>query len=130
MLRGLAVVLLFQLAGEVLAHLAELPVPGPVVGMVLLMMALEVRKPLQEVLRSASGGLLAHLSLLFVPAGVGVVQHGPRLLAEWPALLATVLLSTWTTVGVTGWLAQRLSRSRAAAPPGSPSPSPSAETPR
>jgi putative effector of murein hydrolase LrgA (UPF0299 family) len=39
---------------------------------------------------------------------VGVVQHGPRLLAEWPAIVATLVLSTGATIGVTGWLAARL----------------------
>ena len=45
MLRGLALLLVFQLAGEVLTHLLALPVPGPVVGMVLLLLALELRLP-------------------------------------------------------------------------------------
>ena len=110
MLRGLAVLLVFQLTGEVLARVADLPIPGPVVGMLLLLVALELRAPLSEQLRPASAGLLAHLSVLFVPAGVGVVQHGRRLLQEWPAILATLVLGTAATVGVTGWLAQRLSR--------------------
>jgi holin-like protein len=116
MLRGLAVLLGFQLAGEVLARLADLPIPGPVVGMLLLLVALEVRKPLSEALRPASAGLLAHLSVLFVPAGVGVVQHGKRLLAEWPAIVVTVVVGTALTVGTTGWLAQRLSRARGTRP--------------
>jgi hypothetical protein len=75
MLRGLAVLLLFQLLGEVLSHLLALPVPGPVVGMVLLLLALELRLPQREGLRSTASGLLGVLSILFVPAGVGIVQH-------------------------------------------------------
>jgi holin-like protein len=110
MLRGLAVLLVFQLAGEVLTHLLELPVPGPVVGMVLLLLALELRLPQRDGLRAASGGLLATLSLLFVPAGVGIVQHLPRLGAEWPALAASLLVSTAATVAATGWIAARLLR--------------------
>jgi holin-like protein len=110
MLRGLALLLVFQLTGEVLAHLAGLPIPGPVVGMLLLLLALELRQPLGDAIRPASAGLLAHLSVLFVPAGVGVVQHGRRLLAEWPAVLITLVVSTAATIGVTGWLASRLSR--------------------
>jgi holin-like protein len=109
MLRGLSLLLLFQLAGETVSHLLDLPIPGPVVGMVLLLLALELRTALQAQLQTASAGVLAHLSLLFVPAGVGVVQHGPRLLAEWPAVVTTLVVSTLATVGVTGWLAQRLS---------------------
>jgi holin-like protein len=117
MLRGLAVLLVFQLAGEVLTHLFSLPLPGPVVGMVLLLVALELRLPGREGLHAASGGLLAFLSLLFVPAGVGIVRHAPRLAAEWPALTASLVLSTAATLAVTGWIAARLLR-RPAAPGG------------
>ncbi len=108
MLQGLAVLLLFQFAGELVARLANLPVPGPVIGMVLLLVALELGLPRREGLETASSGILAHLSLLFVPAGVGILQHLPRLRAEWPALAASLLVSTLATVAVTGWLAQRL----------------------
>jgi holin-like protein len=117
-LPGLAVLLLFQLAGEVASRLLALPVPGPVVGMVLLLVALELRLPRQDALRLASGGLLAVLSLLFVPAGVGIVQHLPRLAAEWPALAASLLVSTAATLAATGWVATRLLRRPAPAPSG------------
>ena len=69
MLHGLAVLLAFQLVGEVLTHLLSLPLPGPVVGMVLLLVALEARLPRWDGLLAASGGLLATLSLLFVQIG-------------------------------------------------------------
>jgi holin-like protein len=108
MIRGLAILLVFQLAGEVLTALLALPIPGPVVGMVLLLLALELRLPQGEGLRAASGGLLANLSLLFVPAGVGVIQYLPRLAAEWPALGAALLVSTLATLAVTGLVAARL----------------------
>jgi holin-like protein len=110
MIRGFALILAFQLVGELLAHLLSLPVPGPVVGMVLLLVALELRMPQREQLRAASGGLLSILSLLFVPAGVGIVQHLPRLSAEWPALAAALLVSTAATIAVTGLVAARLLR--------------------
>lgn len=114
MLRGLAVLLVFQLAGEVLSHLLDLPVPGPVVGMVLLLVALELRLPQGDGLPAAAGGLLANLSLLYVPAGVGIVQHLPRLAAEWRALAAALLVSTAATLAATGWIATRLLRRPAA----------------
>jgi holin-like protein len=109
-LQGFAVLLLFQLIGEVLERVASLPVPGPVVGMVLLLVALEAGLPGQDDLRTASSAALAFLSLLFVPAGVGIIEHLPRLAQEWPALGASLVVSTAATVGVTGWVAERLTR--------------------
>jgi holin-like protein len=114
MIRGFAILLVFQLAGELASHLLSLPVPGPVVGMVLLLVALELRPARWDDLRAASGGLLSHLSLLFVPAGVGVVQHLPRLAAEWLALALALLVSTAATLAVTGLVAARLLRRPAA----------------
>jgi holin-like protein len=110
MIRGFALILVFQLAGELLTRLLSLPVPGPVIGMVLLLLALELELPQQEPLRAASAGLLSILSLLFVPAGVGIVQHLPRLSAEWFALTAALLVSTAATIAVTGLVAARLLR--------------------
>lgn len=110
MLHGWAVLLVFQLVGEILARGAGWPIPGPVVGMALLLVALQLRFPATEALRSVSSGLLSHLSILFVPAGVGVMLHAPRLVAEWPAVAASLLVSTAAGVAVTGWVAARLSR--------------------
>jgi holin-like protein len=113
MVLGFALLLLFQLAGEVLTRFADLPVPGPVVGMVLLVLALELGLPSFEGLRAVTGGLLTHLSLLFVPAGVGIIDHLGRLSQEWPALGAALVVSTTATVAVTGLVGSKLS------PPGS-----------
>jgi holin-like protein len=109
MLRGWAVLLVFQLFGEALTRAIGWAIPGPVVGMALLLVALEVQRKEDDGLRLVSSGLLSHLSLLFVPAGVGVMLHVNRLAAEWPALLASVVVSTAATLAITGWIAQRLS---------------------
>lgn len=119
MILGFAILLVFQLAGEVLARVADLPVPGPVIGMVLLLAALEVGLPIPEGLRTASGGLLSHLSLLFVPAGVGIVQHASLLAREWPALVGALVVSTAATLAVTGLVASRLGRGAGAPTEGS-----------
>lgn len=114
MLRGWAVLLVFQLLGEVISRLLRLPIPGPVIGMVLLLVALSLRLPADEGLRAVSSGLLSHLSLLFVPAGVGIMLHAPRLATEWPALVAALVVSTTVTIALTGWIADRLSPRRGA----------------
>jgi holin-like protein len=110
MVRGFSVLLVFQLAGEVLTRVARLPVPGPVLGMILLLGALELRAVSAEPLRVVSSGLLSHLSILFVPAGVGIMQHTGRLSAEWPSLAVALVVSTAATIAATGWIAARLSR--------------------
>ena len=96
----LAALLVCQLAGETIARLAGLPVPGPVLGMVLLFVLLSIRGAVPEDLAKVAGGLLAHLSLLFVPAGVGVILHLSRIEAEWPAILVALVVSTWATLAV------------------------------
>src|SRR5579859_1548707 len=75
MIESLALILLCQLIGEVLVRLLHLPVPGPVIGMGLLFAGLVLRGGPPEKLEQTAGGLLSHLSLLFVPAGVGIMLH-------------------------------------------------------
>jgi holin-like protein len=104
MLGALTLLLLFQLAGEVIAQFFALPVPGPVIGMALLFAALVIRDGAPDSLRTTANNLLQHLSLLFVPAGVGVMVHFSRLGDEWPAIVAALLVSTFVTLGVTGLL--------------------------
>lgn len=98
MLQGLAVLLLCQSAGEALSRLLKLglnlPLPGPVLGM-LGLAALLGWPPLRRPVGAAADGLLAHLSLLFVPVGVGVMVHG-ALIAQYGArMLLALVLSTW-----------------------------------
>ena len=101
MIGALAVLLGLQLLGEVAVQISGIPVPGPVVGMVLLFLILSGRNVLPDALRTTTETLLGHLSLLFIPAGVGIIQHGARLADEWLALLAALLLSTLITIAVT-----------------------------
>jgi holin-like protein len=99
-LRGLALLLLFQAAGEALAHALTLPFPGPVIGMALLLPALgvpRIRAPVQ----AAAELLLAHLSLLFVPVGVGVITHLDLVSRYGFRLLAAIVVSTWVGMAVT-----------------------------
>ena len=75
MLAAIAALLVCQLIGEAAVRAVDLPFPGPVVGMILLSVLMLTRAPLPVALGHTADGLLQHLSLLFVPAGVGVVQH-------------------------------------------------------
>ena len=101
MLAALTVLLVCQLVGETTVRLLGLPVPGPVLGLVLLLAVLALRRDIPETLETTAGGLLKHLSLLFVPAGVGVLQHLARIQAEWLAIAAALLVSSVATIVVT-----------------------------
>lgn len=101
MLRVLAVLLGFQLTGEFLTQLLGLPVPGPVIGMALLFASMSALPALAAALRETATELLQHLSLLFVPAGVGVMLHAHRVADEWVALVAALVGSTVLTVVLT-----------------------------
>lgn len=101
-LKFVAVLLLCQLIGEVFVVWSELPVPGPVVGMLLLFTGLMQRGGVPEGLGRVTDGLLSHLSLLFVPAGVGVMLHIAMLRDEWLAISVALVLSTVLTIAITG----------------------------
>lgn len=101
MLGALTLLLVFQLIGEVLAQLFALPIPGPVIGMALLFVALALRGGPSDELRDTAQNLLQHLSLLFVPAGVGVMAHLSRLQHEWLPITVSLVLSTLATIAVT-----------------------------
>ena len=94
MVPALVTILCFQLVGEVLSRGLSLPLPGPVLGLVLLLGAMRLRPGLAEWLRPVGQGVLAHLSLFFVPAGVGVVAHLPLLRDHGLALLVAIFGST------------------------------------
>lgn len=100
-----------QLAGESLRLATGLPVPGPVIGMAILFVGLVVKGGLPDGLRTTATGLLSNLSLLFVPAGVGVMLHVTLLRHEWLPLTLALIGSTVITVAVTAllmtWLARR-----------------------
>lgn len=106
MITGFMVLLLFELLGEVLVLLLNLPTPGPVVGMLLLLITLMFLKKVPEDLDQTATTLLSHLSLLFVPAGVGVMVHFQRIRSEWLAILVALLVSTIVTLIVTAWTMQ------------------------
>jgi len=117
MIGALTLLLVYQLIGEVIARGFALPVPGPVIGMLLLFLTLVVRGRVGNELRSTAGGLLQHLSLLFVPAGTGVMLHYQRLADEWLPLLAAVVGSTFLAMAVSALVLRALSpRNRAEKP--------------
>lgn len=99
-LRGLAWLLAMQSLGELMSRGLALPFPGPVVGMLLLLVALQV-PAVRGPVAVCANFLLSHLSLLFVPVGVGVMTH-LGLLGQYGArMLVVIVLSTWIGLAVT-----------------------------
>jgi holin-like protein len=101
MLNAITWLLLFQLAGEAIARLLNVPIPGPVIGMGLLFAALALRGGPSVELRNTAQNLLQHLSLLFVPAGVGVMLHAQRMADEWLPIVVALVASTFLTIAIT-----------------------------
>lgn len=111
MIRGLTGLLIFQLLGELVVALTGLPVPGPVVGMLGLFIWLRWRKPGEDsALLRAGSGLLRHLQLLFVPAGVGVTVYVSDLADAWLPITIAMFGSWLVALVVVGWGAVLLER--------------------
>ena len=100
MIAALATLLVFQLVGEALVVALHAPVPGPVVGMALLLFTLMARPAWLAALMPTAQGLLQHLSLLFVPAGVGVVGHASALGGQGLGLMLALVVSTVAAIAV------------------------------
>ncbi len=101
MLSALTQLLIFQLVGEVTARGFNLPIPGPVLGMLFLFIALMIKGGPGKELQGTSQTLLQHLSLLFVPAGTGIMVHLNRVASEWLPLMLSLVISTLATLIVT-----------------------------
>ncbi|WP_028303798.1 CidA/LrgA family protein [Oceanospirillum maris] len=108
MLFGLLVLLLCQFFGELIVRYLEWPFPGPVVGMVLLLVGLMINGGVPTGVRQASEGLLTYLALLFVPAGVGLMVHYQLIAADGIVIITTLIVSTAVTLLVTGLVLNKL----------------------
>ena len=101
MLLTFTILLICQCLGEVITFALHLPVPGPVIGMLILFCALLMRPNLLDKIQSTGDALLQHLSLLFVPAGVGIFVAAASVHGQWPAIIGAVIGSTFATLAVT-----------------------------
>ena len=104
MLSSIAIILGYQVVGELSSRLSGLHVPGPVIGMVLMLLSFLVKDNLINRVRPSAGVLLANLSLLFVPAGVGIMRHGQRFLNEGVAIMIALVVSTVIAMIVTAYV--------------------------
>jgi holin-like protein len=119
MIQALTWLLTYQLIGEILAHLLNLPIPGPVIGMALLLATLILRgkkaAPLSMAIQQTANTLLQHLSLLFVPAGTGVMLYLDLIADEWLPISVALIISTVLAMASTAIVLKSLTRPASAA---------------
>lgn len=115
MIASIAALLVLQLIGTILIRLTGIPLPGPVVGMLILFAFLLWRGATPTAFETTTRGLLQNLSLLFVPAGVGIITHLHAVAEQWLALSITLIASGAIAIVVTGfvlhWLIPRADKS-------------------
>jgi len=116
MLEGLTILIFLQFLGEIIAGTTRLPIPGPVIGLALLAGFALWRGAMPEPIVLAGDAILKHLSLLFVPAGVGLIAYGDRLLTEGLRLVIVLIASTALTMTVTALVFRFLARGEEKAP--------------
>ena len=118
MLRSIFVIFFFQLLGEFLKKFFEMRIPGPVIGLILLLVMLIFLKKFKKTaivnlkadVINTSNYILSYLSLLFVPIGVGVVMHLSYLENNLFRVLIIVFISTILTIGGTAFLMEKINR--------------------
>lgn len=108
--KQLLYILSFSLLGEVLSKVFTLPIPGSVIGMLLLFLALQFKLLKVKDVETVGGFLLGNLSILFLPAGVGIMVYFPVIKDTWWLLLIISLLTTAFTIGFVGLIVQGVKR--------------------
>lgn len=106
---GFSLLLVYQVAGEVLARLFQLTLPGPVIGLILLWPSL-ANAWVREKVETVAGFLLSNLSLLFIPVGVGVILHLDLLSSIWWQIALCLIISTLLGLVATIYLLRLLIR--------------------
>ena len=110
MISGLVQILLFQSLGELVSKLLLPTLPGPVIGLVLMVGWLVIRKGINAELAMVADGFSQYLGLLFVPAAVGVVLFLPQLKANALAIISALVASVILTIGSSALVVRFLSR--------------------
>ncbi len=110
MLQGMVLLLLFQFVGEGLSRLFAMPIPGNVIGMALMLLALSAGWVKLGWLQDAADLLLSYMAMFFVPAGVGVMLYFELIGREWLPIVAGTVISTFVVLAVTGWCEKLLDK--------------------
>jgi len=113
LLRGLTWLVLFQLLGTAINHLFLPVLPGPIVGLLLMLVFLVVRGEVGESLSLASSSLLRYLPLLLVPPAVGVMVYATDIAADFWAIVGALVLSLLVSMAFVGVLMHKLVKRQA-----------------
>ncbi len=108
MITGLFYILLFMFIGEAVKYMLNLPIPGNVIGMVLIFVALKYKIVKYEAVKATAHGLTRHLALFFIPPGVGLMLYFDLLKQYWLSITCASIASTLLVMAVTGLLFQKL----------------------
>jgi holin-like protein len=111
MLKGLLILLVFQCLGEIIKAYTQVFLPAPVIGMLLLFLALSLRgQSVPTPLNQTSQQLIRYLPLMFLPPAVGIFFLGPQFSDQWPAIIAAIVIGTFLSLLFNAILMKRLSR--------------------
>jgi holin-like protein len=111
-LSGITLLLVLQVLGEGISRALNLPIPGPMVGFVLAVIVLKLFTRLAPAMTLGANALLTNLSLLFIPAGVGMVMYLHELQRDGLAIGVSLVVSVWVGLAVTAWVAEKLLKNK------------------
>lgn len=110
MIPGLAILISLQLVGELIAWLLHLPIPGGLLGLLLLLAYLLVRRHAGTELKSTAQALLQNMMLLFIPLIAGIIDQVDYIREQWLAFLGASILGALLTLVVSAWTLQVMLR--------------------
>lgn len=108
MIRGMATLLVFQLAGELATRLGHLPISGPICGMAALLVWLHLRGEVESELGKVCDGILANMAILFVPIGVGAMSYLGLFASTWPVIVLAIVVGVVATLLTTAFVTRTL----------------------
>jgi holin-like protein len=108
MIRGIATLLGFQLAGEIIVRLAQLPISGPICGMAALLAWLHLKGGVESELGKVCDGILANMAILFVPVGVGAIAYSGLFASTWPVIVSAIAAGSVATLLTTAFVTRCL----------------------
>ena len=112
MIKGLSILLLFQCFGELARAYTDVILPGPVIGMLLLFLALCCRQRVPATLQQSSQSLIALMTLMFIPATTGLFFLNDRFMSQWLAIALALIVGTVISLIFNAWLMQRMVKRR------------------